>query len=140
MHVVSAVVRTLDLTGSNLYLLLPQIAQVALLVLALAITFLRCFVRLKIEARALTSSDYLVWGGWFFTLAWVACQCHALYIEIDHPITYDYYSDSVGYLKVYLIRLLRSIVEKRLTESPPHRPYMHHASSLTSGCTFQRLL
>jgi hypothetical protein len=66
----------------------------------LAITFLRCFVRLKIEARALTSSDYLVWGGWFFTLAWVSCQCHALYIEIDHPITDDYYSDSVDYLKV----------------------------------------
>jgi hypothetical protein len=100
MHVVSAVVRTLDLTWSNPYLLLPQIAQVALLVLALAITFLRCFVRLKIEARALTSSDYLVWGGWFFTLAWVSCQCHALYIEIDHPITDDYYSDSVDYLKV----------------------------------------
>jgi hypothetical protein len=84
-------------------------------------------------------SDYLVWGGWFFTLAWVACQCHALYIEIDHPITDDYYSDSADYLKVYLIRPLRSIVEKRLTKSPPHRPYLHHASSLTSGCTSQRL-
>jgi hypothetical protein len=140
MHVVSAVVRNLDLTWSNLYLLLPQIAQVALLVLALTITFLRCFVRLKIEARALTSSDYLVWGGWFFTLAWVACQCRALYNENDRPITDDYYSDSVDYLKVYFIRSLRSIFEKRLTKSPPHRPYFHHASSLTSGCTSQRLL
>jgi len=140
MRVVSAVVRTLDLTWSNLYLLLPQIAQVALLVLALAITLLRCFVRLKIEARALTLSDYLVWGGWFFTLAWVACQCHALYIGIDHPITNDYYSNSVVYLKVYLIHPLRSIVEKRLTKSPPYRLYLHHASSLMSGCTSQRLL
>jgi hypothetical protein len=58
----------------------------------------------------LTIADYLVWGGWFCAVGWVACSIKALYIQIDHPLAEDTTSDSVAYLKVrqhyYCILLL----------------------------------
>jgi len=77
-----------------------KIAQVILLALALSITLLRCFVRLRIEARALTLSDYLVWVGCIFTTAFVVCQGIALNAARTHPLVDDTYTDSVVYLKV----------------------------------------
>lgn len=70
-----------------------------LLALTLSVTLLRCFVRLRIEARALTLSDYFVWTGWVFTLAFVICQCIALHAVLDHPLVDATYTDSVVYLK-----------------------------------------
>jgi hypothetical protein len=80
-----------------------QIAQVILLALTLSITLLRCFVRLRIEARALTLSDYLVWIGCLFTVAFVVCQGIALNAARTHPLVDDTYTDSVVYLKVCLV-------------------------------------
>lgn len=79
-----------------------QITQVILLALTLSITLLRCFVRLRIEARALTLSDYLVWVGCIFTVAFVICQGVALNAARTHPLVDDTYIDSVVYLKVCL--------------------------------------
>ncbi|KAH0286297.1 hypothetical protein M436DRAFT_86321 [Aureobasidium namibiae CBS 147.97] len=75
------------------------IAQVVLLAVTLSITLLRCFVRLRIEARALTLSDYLVWVGYAFTVAFVVCQGVALNAARTHPLVDDTYTDSVVYLK-----------------------------------------
>ena len=82
-----------------------KIAQVILLALTLSITLLRCFVRLRIEARALTLSDYLVWVGCVFTTAFVVCQGIALNAARTHPLVDDTYTDSVVYLKVRPARL-----------------------------------
>jgi hypothetical protein len=79
-----------------------QITQVILLALTLSITLLRCFVRLRIEARALTLSDYLVWVGCISTVAFVICQGIALNAARTHPLVDDTYIDSVVYLKVCL--------------------------------------
>lgn len=73
-----------------------------LLTLTLSITSLRCFVRLKIEARALTLSDYLVWAGCVLTIAFVICQGIALNAARTHPLVDATYTDSVVYLKVCL--------------------------------------
>lgn len=88
-----------------------QIAQAILLAVALIITLLRCYVRLKIEGRALTVSDYFIWLGWFCTMGWVICCINALNIQIDHPLTEDGITDSVAYLKV-----------RRLSPSPTGIP------------------
>ena len=77
-----------------------QVIQALLLGLALAVTILRCWVRLHLEHRRLTSPDYLVWGGWICALGWFACSTKALYILIDHPLDEETRSDSVTYLKV----------------------------------------
>lgn len=81
-----------------------QIAQALLLTLTLSITCLRCFVRLRIEARALTLSDYLVWAGCVLTIAFVTCQGVALNAVRTHPLVDATYTDSVVYLKVCHIR------------------------------------
>ncbi|CAD0114990.1 unnamed protein product, partial [Aureobasidium uvarum] len=75
------------------------IAQVLLLTLTLSITLLRCFVRLRIEARALTLSDYLIWAGCVFAVAFVICQGIALNAARTHPLIESTYIDSVLYLK-----------------------------------------
>jgi hypothetical protein len=83
-----------------------QAGQVALLVIALAVTILRCWVRLRIERRPLLLPDYLVWCGWLCTVGWVTCSATALYIQIDHPLQRpDLLSDSVGYLTVCPLRI-----------------------------------
>ena len=72
-----------------------------LVAIALAITALRCYVRMFLERRKLTIPDYLVWGGWFSTLSFCICSIIALNIQIDHPlIEPDLLTDSVAYLKV----------------------------------------
>lgn len=76
-----------------------------LLALTLSITLLRCFVRLRIEARALTLSDYLVWVGYTFTVAFVVCQGVALNAARTHPLVDDTYTDSVVYLKVCFVSI-----------------------------------
>ena len=78
--------------------------QALLLGLALVVTLLRTWVRLRIEKRSLTASDYFVWAGWLCVLGWVICSIIALNITITHPIDYigDIQSDSVPYLKVCL--------------------------------------
>ncbi|RMZ73430.1 hypothetical protein GMOD_00007938 [Pyrenophora seminiperda CCB06] len=75
------------------------ILQAVLLALALAVTILRFWLRSSVERRVLTSADYLVWGGWFCALGWVACSSKALVILIDHPLDDETRSDSVDYLK-----------------------------------------
>ncbi|KAJ9651201.1 hypothetical protein H2198_009503 [Neophaeococcomyces mojaviensis] len=77
------------------------VVQVILLALSLFITILRCWVRLRLERRALTISDYLIWGGWACSVGWVMCSITTLHLQIDHPLDpVDLTSDSVTYLKV----------------------------------------
>jgi hypothetical protein len=73
-----------------------------LLSLALVIMLMRCWVRLRIEHRKnLTLPDYLVWGGWLFTLGWTACSVVALNVQLTHPLEEpDLTTDSVRYLVV----------------------------------------
>jgi hypothetical protein len=79
-----------------------QVLQAFLVAMTLAITVLRCWIRLRIEHRNLTLPDYLVWGGWFFTVGWFLCSAIALHIQIDHPILpeNDHKTDSVSYMVV----------------------------------------
>jgi hypothetical protein len=78
----------------------PQVLQTFLVVLSLAITVLRCWIRLRLEHRKLNLPDYFAWGGWFFLLGWFICSTFALHIQLDHPLLpeNDYKSDSVPYL------------------------------------------
>jgi hypothetical protein len=75
--------------------------------LALAVTILRCWIRLHVEQRLLTIADYLVWGGWICALGWFACSTKALYILVDHPLNEEAITDSVDYLKVSELHHLR---------------------------------
>jgi hypothetical protein len=79
-----------------------QAVQALLLSLALVIMLMRCWVRLRIEHRKhLTLPDYLVWGGWLFTLGWTVCSTIALNIQLTHPLEEpDLTTDSVQYLVV----------------------------------------
>ncbi|KAF2877700.1 hypothetical protein BDV95DRAFT_155473 [Massariosphaeria phaeospora] len=77
--------------------------QALLLGVALAVSVLRCFIRIKLEHRALTLPDYLVWGGWVCTAGWVACSIKSLSIQIDHPLDEDLLTDSVDYLKTVFL-------------------------------------
>jgi len=70
-----------------------------LLALALIVTILRFYLRSAVEHRELTLADWLVWGGWFCTLGWVACSWNALVILKTHPLDEETKSDSVDYLK-----------------------------------------
>ncbi|CAG5137584.1 uncharacterized protein ALTATR162_LOCUS159 [Alternaria atra] len=76
------------------------VIQALLLGLALAVTILRCWIRLHVEHRRLTIADYLIWGGWICTLGWSVCSIKALYILIDHPPDEEAMTDSVDYLKL----------------------------------------
>jgi hypothetical protein len=73
--------------------------------IALAMTILRCWIRLRFERRKLTLPDYIVWGGFVFTLAWFLCSAIALHIQVDHPLEEQngYMTDSVPYLVVRVI-------------------------------------
>ena len=65
------------------------------------VTGLRCWIRLYLDHRSLNLLDYLVWGGWLFTLGWVICSIVALHIQINHPLVEpDLMTDSIEYLKV----------------------------------------
>jgi hypothetical protein len=69
--------------------------------LALSAIVLRSWVRVRIERRALTLPDYLVWCGWACAVGWVACSAKALYLQIEHPLEgEDLVTDSVDYLEV----------------------------------------
>jgi hypothetical protein len=77
------------------------VLQTLLVILAFIVTLLRCWIRLGVEKRKLTLPDYLVWGGWLFTLGWYTCSIVALRIQIDHPLVLpDLTTDSQGYLIV----------------------------------------
>ena len=72
-----------------------------LLILACLVTALRCWIRLRLEHRQLTASDYLVWCGWFCAVGWVVCSVKTLTLEIDNPPQGQHIlTDSVTYLKV----------------------------------------
>lgn len=78
-----------------------QALQALFISLALSITLLRCWVRLGIEHRALTISDYFIWAGWSFALGWFICSIIALRILIHSPpIDARLSVESVAYLKV----------------------------------------
>jgi len=81
--------------------MIAQAVQATLLGLSLLVTILRCWVRLRLERRALMISDYLIWGGWCFSVGWAVCSIKTLNIQIDHPLDPEQMtSDSVDYLKV----------------------------------------
>jgi hypothetical protein len=75
------------------------VLQGLLVALALLVTVVRCWVRLRIEHRKLTLPDYLVWGAWLCSLGWFVCSATALHILIKQPLV-DQNSDSVAYLVV----------------------------------------
>ncbi|CAG5179634.1 uncharacterized protein ALTATR162_LOCUS9384 [Alternaria atra] len=79
------------------------VVQALLVGLALAVTILRCWIRLHVEQRRLTIADYLVWGGWICALGWFACSTQALYILVDHPLNEEAITDSVDYLKTVFV-------------------------------------
>lgn len=71
------------------------------MVLALAITILRCYIRLFLERRKLTPPDYLVWGAWLSTLGFTIGSVIALQLQLDHPLVEpELLTDSIAYLKV----------------------------------------
>lgn len=76
--------------------------QVVLVTITFVITFMRCWIRVRLENRKLTHIDWLVWGGWFCTLGWFICSTRALFIVMDHPLDEETRSDSVDYLKACL--------------------------------------
>ena len=78
-----------------------QAIQALLVALALGVTTLRCWVRLRFERRGLTISDWLTCIGWLFVLGWFICSTIALQILLSHPPTGSrMLVDSVAYLKV----------------------------------------
>ncbi|KZM18279.1 uncharacterized protein EKO05_0005127 [Ascochyta rabiei] len=80
------------------------VIQFVLVVIALAITVLRCYIRLFLERRKLTLPDYLVWGGWFSTLGFTIGSVIALQLQLNHPlIEPELLTDSVSYLKTVFI-------------------------------------
>ncbi|KAF9697424.1 hypothetical protein EKO04_004622 [Ascochyta lentis] len=80
------------------------VIQFVLVVIALAITVLRCYIRVILERRKLTLPDYLVWGGWFGTLGFTIGSVIALQLQIDHPLVEpDLLTDSVAYLKTVFV-------------------------------------
>ncbi|KAI9162895.1 hypothetical protein HJFPF1_04490 [Paramyrothecium foliicola] len=78
--------------------------QAIALSVALFVTVLRVWVRLRLEHRGLTAPDYLVWMGWLFTLGWFVCSVKALNIGRTHPVDPETgATDSVDYLKVVFV-------------------------------------
>lgn len=78
--------------------------QAAAIALALLVTILRIWVRLRLEHRTLTAPDYLVWCGWLFTLGWFICSIKALNLGINHPVhPVTGATDSVEYLKTVFV-------------------------------------
>ena len=81
-----------------------QVLQFVLVAIALAITALRCYIRMFMERRTLTVPDYLVWGAWLSTLGFCIGSIIALNIQLAHPlIEPDLLTDSVAYMKVSLL-------------------------------------
>ena len=91
-----------------------KVTQLILLSLALVVTVLRCWIRLRVERRGLTPTDYLVWGGWVCTAGWVACSIRSLNIEKHHPLAEDTTSDSVEYLKVCKMQITFCIAVSKI--------------------------
>lgn len=75
--------------------------QFVLVAIALAITVLRCYIRIFLERRSLTLPDYLVWGAWISTLGFCVGSVVALKLQLTHPLVEpDLLTDSTAYLKV----------------------------------------
>ncbi|ORY12946.1 hypothetical protein BCR34DRAFT_281500 [Clohesyomyces aquaticus] len=80
------------------------VVQSLLVALALFITLLRCWVRVRMEHRVLTIPDYLVCAGWLCIVGWVACSINALYLQLSHPLAEpDLTTDSIAYLETVYI-------------------------------------
>jgi hypothetical protein len=77
------------------------VIQFVLVAIALAITVLRCYIRIFVERRTLTLPDYLVWGAWISTLGFCIGSVVALKLQLAHPLVEpDLLTDSTAYLKV----------------------------------------
>ncbi|KAH7392307.1 hypothetical protein DE146DRAFT_136229 [Phaeosphaeria sp. MPI-PUGE-AT-0046c] len=74
--------------------------QGILVALALTVTILRCWIKLRLDRRKLSLPEYFAWGAWVFTLGWFICSAIALHIQIHHPLASadDPSTDSVPYL------------------------------------------
>jgi hypothetical protein len=82
-------------------LISAQVIQFVLVAIALAITVLRCYIRIFVERRTLTLPDYLVWGAWISTLGFCIGSVVALKLQLAHPLVEpDLLTDSTAYLKV----------------------------------------
>ena len=113
---------------------LKKVVQSVLIVVALAITIIRCWIRLNIERRSLTIPDYLVIAGWFSTLGFFVGSVVALHIQLKHPLVEpDLLTNSIAYLKVYAI----TIATEDMTDQTTRR-CSSYATSLTSVYTSQR--
>ncbi|KAH7305463.1 hypothetical protein B0I35DRAFT_492840 [Stachybotrys elegans] len=77
--------------------------QAFMIGLALCVTLLRIWVRLRIEQRALTLPDYFVWAAWIFASGWFICSILALNIGVEHPLDEIGITDSTEYLKVVFV-------------------------------------
>lgn len=81
-----------------------QVVQFVLVAIALAITVLRCYIRIFIERRTLTLPDYLVWGAWISTLGFCIGSVVALKLQLAHPLVEpELLTDSTAYLKVCMM-------------------------------------
>jgi hypothetical protein len=96
---VSTSVVSLPTYPRDILLTYGQLLQGFLVALALLVTVVRCWVRLRLERRKLTMPDYLVWGAWLCSLGWFVCSATALHINIKRPLV-DQNTDSVAYLVV----------------------------------------
>ncbi|KAF3007505.1 hypothetical protein E8E13_005560 [Curvularia kusanoi] len=80
------------------------VIQFVLLIVALVVTLLRCYIRIFLERRTLTLPDWLVWGGWFGTLGFGVGSIVALNIQRSHPLVEpDLVTDSKAYLKTVFV-------------------------------------
>ncbi|KAL6703043.1 hypothetical protein ACN47E_010250 [Coniothyrium glycines] len=80
------------------------VIQALLLAIALIVTVLRCWVRIRISCRSLVLADYLVWCGWACTAGWFICSIKALRLQIDHPLHgEDLVTDSADYLTTVFV-------------------------------------
>lgn len=79
-----------------------QTLQGILVALALTVTALRSWVKLRLDRRGLALPEYFAWGAWVFTLGWFLCSAIALHIQIHHPLVSatDPSTNSVPYLIV----------------------------------------
>ncbi|KAF3038731.1 hypothetical protein E8E11_005943 [Didymella keratinophila] len=80
------------------------VVQFLLVAIALAITVLRCYIRIFLERRSLTLPDYLVWGAWFSTLGFCTGSVVALKLQLAHPLVEpNLVTDSEVYLKTVFV-------------------------------------
>lgn len=141
MEIVVSIVSSIGSVTSLTVLTSVKALQAVLVSIALCITLLRFWVRLCLEQRGLTISDYCTWIGWLFTLGYFICAVISLRLAIDYPVDHETgASNSQEYLKVRSA----GCICISLLDFPAHllgtyRPSLRHLIYSTSDCIGPKL-